>query len=168
MIYNLILDDKFKEIDEEANKDLDNLQNNKDLFFGEEKQATFLLGIDIIYAKFGVGGKYEKQYREQLLSVMAETVDCLDGQKTSINTVKSYFTDNALVNNLIRDKNSRRQKVAIDILTLNKQQIRKDSSKKFMQVRRTMYDSVSNLFMINLGYLMRIMFKWASKTKNPY
>jgi hypothetical protein len=37
-----------------------------------------------------------------------------------------------------------------------------------MQIRRTMYDSVANLFMINLWYLMKIMFKWASKTKNPY
>jgi hypothetical protein len=51
---------------------------------------------------------------------------------------------------MINDKNYTKLLVANDILALNKKQIRKDSSKKFMQIRRTMYDSVANLFMINL------------------
>jgi hypothetical protein len=89
-------------------------------------------------------------YKAELVNIRAETVACLDLEKTSVNEIKDYFSENELVNNLIEDKNSRRRKVAIDILTLNKQQVRDDSNKKFMQIRRTMYDSVSNLFMINL------------------
>ena len=168
MVYNIILDDKFKKIDKKADEILDSLEQNKNLFFWEDKEDTFLWWVDKIYELFWEWWEYETKYKKQLASIRAETVVCLDWKKTWIDEVKDYFLDNKTVNNLIKAKNSRRQKVAIDILTLNKQQIRKDTEKKFMQVRRTMYDSVSNLFMINLGYLMRIMFKWASKTKNPY
>jgi len=168
MIYNIILDDKFKKIDKEADEILDSLEQNKNLFFWEDKEDTFLWWVDKIYELFWEWWEYETKYKNELASIRAETIVCLPWKKTWIDEVKDYFLDNSTVNNLISAKNSRRQKVAIDILTLNKQQIRKDTEKKFMQVRRTMYDSVSNLFMINLGYLMRIMFKWASKTKNPY
>ncbi len=168
MVYNIILYDKFKEIDEKADELLDSLEQNKDLYFWENKKETFLWWIDEIYNQFWVWGIFEQKYKKQLPLIIAETIVCLDWKKTAINKVKDYFLENKTVNNLINAKNSRRQKVAIDIMTLNKQQIRKDSSKKSTQIRRTMYSSVSNLFMINLGYIMRIMFKWASKTKNPY
>lgn len=168
MVYNIILADKFKKIDKQADEILNSLEKNKNLFFGSEKEETFLWWVDKIYELFWEWWEYEQKYRNQLTSIRAETVNCLAWKKTAVNKVKDYFLQNETVNNLIRAKVSRRQKVAIDLMTLNKQQIRKDSSKKFMQIRRTMYDTVSNLFMINLGYLMRIMFKWASKTKHPY
>lgn len=168
MVYNLILDDKFKPIDNKADKYLDDLQKNKNLYFWEDKKQNFLLWINDIYKKFWVWRDFEKAYKEALGDVITETLKCLYLEETSINKVKNYFPDNDLVNSLIKVKNSRRLKLAIDILVLNKQQVRKDASKKFMQVRRTKYDSVSNLFMVNLWYLMRLMFKWTSKTKNPY
>jgi hypothetical protein len=42
MIYNLILDDKFKKIDEEADKYLEYLENDKTRFFGSEQKEPFL------------------------------------------------------------------------------------------------------------------------------
>ena len=167
MIYNLILDDKFKKIDEAADEYLEYLENDKARFFWPEQKEPFLRWIDEIYEAYWKQWKFYKNYIDQLAEVRVETVECL-WWKTSVVEIKNKFESSNQVNNLIEDKLSRRRKVAIDILTLNKQQIRDDSSKKFMQIRRTMYDSVSNLFMINLWYLMRIMFKWASKTKNPY
>ena len=167
MIYNLILDDKFKKIDEASDEYLEYLENDKSRFFWPEQKEPFLIWIDEIYELYWKQWKFYKDYIDQLVEIRSKTVECL-WWKTSIVEVKNKFKISNQVNNLIEDKLSRRRKVAIDILTLNKQQIRDDSNKKFMQIRRTMYNSVSNLFMINLWYLMRIMFKWASKTKNPY
>ena len=167
MVYNLILNDKFKKIDEAADGYLEYLENDKSRFFGPEQREPFFRWVDEIHEAYWKQWKFYKDYIDQLAEVRAEAVECL-WWKTSVVELKNNFEKSNGVNNLIEDKLSRRRKVSVDILTLNKQQIRDDSSKKSMQIRRTMYDSVSNLFMINLWYLMRIMFKWASKTKNPY
>ena len=168
MIYNIILDDKFKEIDKEADLYLDSLENDKTRFFWPDQREPFLRWVDEIYEAFWKNKWFYNAYKAQLVDVRAETVACLPKSKTSIDEIENYFLNSGLLDSMINDKNSTRLKVANDILALNNQQVRKDSSKKFMQIRRTMYDSVANLFMINLGYLMRIMFKWPSKTKNPY
>ena len=59
------------------------------------------------------------------------------------------------------------RQVAYNILMLNKQQILKDERKKYVQEERTKYDKLLNAFMINLGYLGRILHKWPSKITNP-
>jgi len=168
MIYNLILDDKFKEIDEEANLYLDFLENDKTRFFWPDQKEPFLRWVDEVVEAFWKDWTYYNHYKNQLVSIRAETVACLPKAKTSIDEIESYFLNSGLLDSMINDKNSTRLLVANDILSLNKQQIRKDSSKEYMQQKRTMIESLSNIFMVNLGYLMRIMFKWASKTKNPY
>jgi hypothetical protein len=45
-------------------------------------------------------------------------------------------------------------------------QIRKDNKKEFFQVRRSAYDNLLNIIMINMGYLERMWHKWPSKTKD--
>jgi len=168
MIYNLILNEHFKEIDKQADLYLDSLENDKTRFFWPEQREPFLRWVDEGVEAFWKDWHFYKLYKTELPKIRVETVACLPKTKTSIDEIENYFLNSGLLDSMINDKNSTRLRVANDILALNNQQVRKDSSKKFMQIRRTMYDSVANLFMINLGYLMRIMFKWASKTKNPY
>jgi hypothetical protein len=45
-------------------------------------------------------------------------------------------------------------------------QIRKDDKKEYFQERRSAYDKVLDLIMVNLGYIERIWKKWPSKIKD--
>jgi hypothetical protein len=59
------------------------------------------------------------------------------------------------------------KKVSYDLLKLNKDSVRKDDRKKYVQKERTMYESIVDLFNVNIGYLERVWMKWPTKTKNP-
>jgi len=166
MTYNIILDKKFKKIDKEANEILESLEQNKDLCFWEKKQKNVLQCEDDIYKLFQEWWVFDQKYQAVLPEVRAETVNCV--WPTWVDKIKDYFLNSNKVNQLIKFKNSRRLKIANDFMLLNKQQVRKDNKKKFMQVRRTQYDSVANLFMVNLWYVFRLAFKWVNKTKHPY
>jgi len=60
------------------------------------------------------------------------------------------------------------KEVAVDIMKTNKHEIRVDDRKTHTQKQREKYDSVLDLFRINLSYMERIWKKWVSKTKNPH
>jgi hypothetical protein len=94
-------------------------------------------------------------------------MDCL-WWKTSSSQAGNFFLSSGQLEKLILDKNNIRKSVSYDVMKLNKQSVRENSKKEYVQQKRTHYSLVSDFFMISLWYLMRIMQKWASKTKNPY
>jgi hypothetical protein len=55
-----------------------------------------------------------------------------------------------MIQNLVLKKLNARKQVAYDIMKLNKQKVRKDQKKLYVQKKRTHYDVVSNLFMVNI------------------
>ncbi len=171
VIYNIILDKQFKVIDEKANEYLDVLEKNKDYYFGPNRKAPFLVAIDDIEKYFGIDGVFYNQYYKACdwsnpEGIMQETVSCL-GWATSI-SVSKWFFSNSLCITLAEQKLKLQKKTAYNILELNKQAVRTDSKKLYVQEQRGFYNVVVDLFMFNLGYLLRLSQKWASKTKNPY
>jgi hypothetical protein len=55
-----------------------------------------------------------------------------------------------MIQNLVLKKLNARKQVAYDIMNLNKVKVRKDQKKLYVQEKRTKYDLVSSLFMINI------------------
>ncbi len=171
VIYNIILDKQFKVIDEKAVEYLDTLEKNKDYYFWPNRKAPHLAAIDDIERYFSVDGIFYNQYYKACNwsnpeGILQETVDCL-WWVTSINVSKNYFS-NSLCIAKAKQTLSLQKKTAYNILELNKQAVREDSKKLYVQKQRSYYNIVVDLFMVNLGYLLRLSQKWASKTKNPY
>lgn len=166
MIYNIVLDHKFKIIDEEANKYLSDLEKGKSQYFWPDQKEPFLVWIDQIEASFWKYWYFYNKYYKVVPEIILETIAC-NWWNTSEWTVKDYFPRSNMIENLILKKINTRRQVAYDILNINKQTVRKDEKKRYVQQKRTHYDIVSNLFMINIWYILRILHKWASKTKNP-
>lgn len=58
------------------------------------------------------------------------------------------------------------KQVALDILALDKMEVRKKNLQKFMADEHSKYEKLLDLMMINLGYLDRILHKWIKKLQN--
>ena len=171
IIYNIILDKQFTTIDTKAAEYLDVLETNKDYYFWPNRQAPFLVAIDDIQRYFGIDGIFYNQYYKACNwanpeGIMQESVSCL-GWVTSI-SVSKWFFSNSLCMSLAEKKLKLYKQTAYNILELNKQAVRSDYKKTYVQEQRGFYNVVVDLFMVNLGYLLRLSQKWASKTKNPY
>ena len=171
IIYNIILDKHFKKIDEKADEYLTSLDENKDYYFWPNRKEVYFKWIDKNIKHFSLEGTfYNQYYRECDASnsewILQETLSCL-WSKTSIKASKDFFS-NSLCIRLAERKLAVRKRVAQDTMLKNKQAVRKDEMKKYVQEQRSHYEMVVDLFMINLWYLLRIVQKWATKTKNPY
>ena len=78
----------------------------------------------------------------------------------------SDYFDEQNCQRLVQTKLEVYKQVSYDILKLNKSEVLNNSTTLVTQDQRTKYDSIIDLFMINLWYLERIWKKWPSKTKN--
>lgn len=169
--YQIVLDFKFKEIDEEVESYLDKLEKSKDLCFWENKSLSYLECIQDIYDRFKIYWKYWEVHNNYCSaiweeSIIQETVTCLWWETTVLN-VQNYFNETDCME-LADYKMSIYQEVALNILKINKQSVIKDARKEYVQEERSTYDTVLDLFMINLWYIERIWMKWPSKTLYPY
>lgn len=170
--YNIILNDLFKKVDKEADKYLTDSEKAKNRFFGPEQKEPFPKWVDEIEKLFSKNWYYYNKYKNLVSSenpkwVIQETMKCLWWK--SLNTeVKDYFFKSSTIEKIISDKNATRAKVAYGTMKLNKNAVRKDEKKKYVQKQRTHYTSVSDLFMVSMKYLIKILQKWPSKTKHPY
>ncbi len=171
IIYNLILDKQFKIIDEKAVEYLNTLEENKDYYFWPRRQAPYLVAIDDIEKYFWIDGVFYNQYYricnwKNPQGILQKTVACLWGT-TSINVSRWFFSNSLCISKASKTLELQK-KTAYNILELNKQAVRADSKKLYVQQQRSYYNIVADLFMVNLWYLLRLSQKWASKTKNPY
>ena len=166
MIYNLILDIKFKEIDKKADEYLLWLEENKSRFFWPKKKETYIDWIIEIEKKLGKYGFFYNKYMKENKLIISDTINCI--WKTQVWVVKDFFWSSSLINNLVIKKINIRKQVAFDILLLNKKQVRADSKKLYVQQKRTNYDLISNLLLENMWFLLRIAMKWATKTKTVW
>lgn len=176
ILYNLILDKRFSEVDTDAYAFLRWITDSKDYFFGEDAQASYFQWVEIINLKFWNNGEYWKRYKDFCTasgedSVIRETFSCLSSMaeaevvRSSSDTIREYLEETNCMG-MAEAKLRIYELVAYDTLKINKAVVRKDNRKKFMKKQRTKYGDVLNLMRINLGYMERIWKKWPSKTKD--
>nr|MDD3720339.1 hypothetical protein [Candidatus Gracilibacteria bacterium] len=165
--YQIILDLKFKEIDKEAVKFLDSLQKGKDYYFGPNKQATYIDGINYINEAFGKYGTLWKKYKSfcdptDNTSIIKDYLSC--SKYTTTVEASQYFTETECMT-LVEYKLNTFKKIAYNVLGTNKLQVMRDYRKKQFQTTRTMYDNLIDNMNINLDDITKINNQWNYKTQ---
>ena len=170
IIYNIILDEKFKPIDKEANEYLEKLEKNKNYYFWENKKKSFFDWSDDIEKKFGINWDLYAKYYYACWDILVESISCIKERNNewwNVWKLVEILNDSTCIE-LAKLKLSVRKKVAYNNLMWNKKSIKRDQMKKYEQIQRTKYSSLFDLMMVNIWYWMRIAQKWPSKTKNPH
>lgn len=169
IMLQIILDKEFKKIDKKIESSISLLEQNKDYYFWANSKKSFLTEIDALESEYSLYWKYWKQYLElcnpyNKKSILAQTIWCFWNEMSQYRT-SDYF-DEQNCQRLVQTKLEVYKQVSYDILKLNKSEVLNNSTTLVTQDQRTKYDSIIDLFMINLWYLERIWKKWPSKTKN--
>jgi len=165
IIYQIVLDQEFKIIDQEIEFYLNNLEQQKDKYFWKNAKITYLWAIDEITRLFYAWWVYSKKYDKICGIQIIKEVQLCQSWKININNAISAF-GNSTCSELARIKLNIYKKVAFDILMLNKIQVRKDTFKKYTINEIKKYDKLIDVMMINIWYMERILKKWTSKIKN--
>ncbi|MDP2090108.1 MAG: hypothetical protein Q8K30_00795 [Candidatus Gracilibacteria bacterium] len=163
--YQIVLDTLFKNLDDQMDKYIEDLEKEKNRYFGRTRKKTFIDGLNEI----DLQKKYfYKEYSSICgATIMEEVVSCYPDKKTSTQNSKKYFQESDCM--LLVDKKLEIfDEITFSIMMLNKQQIKADDKKMYDQGQRTNYDNLLDIMMINLGYAERIWQKWPSKIQNAY
>lgn len=171
--YQIVLDDKFKEIDQELELYLENLEADKSRFFWKNAKGnledainevnTYLWDRWYFWKQFAWICGQNKTYNWE--TAIEGTLSCL--WKSSIPEGSKYlFWYDSECLALVRTKMHIAESVWYNILALNKAQIRRDESKLYMQAQRTQYNHLLDIMNINLWYLERMWMKLPKKLRN--
>lgn len=167
----IILDKKFKEIDEDIDKYITDLEEYKDYYFGNDAQKPFTDAIDEIENVFWLQWEFWYKYMDLCDpskdgSIVSESLACFNWN-IPMESASGFFDKRAsnTCQDLVKTKLDLNKRVSYDVLKLNKVQIKKDYDKSHMQKQRNKYDELIDEFRINLTYLERMWRKWPSKTK---
>lgn len=169
MLLQIILDEKFKEIDKDAEEYLEKLEASKDYYFWAEPQESFLAALDDISANFGQYESYWKRYDDVCNGIAAaELFTCID-TVANVN-ISSFLSKSGLWNceSLYETKLDIYKQVAYDVLKLNRLAVRQDDRKSYVIEQRDKYSGVMQVMLNILGYMERIVNGWVTKTKNPH
>ena len=176
ILYNLILDDKFKSIDAQAIDFLEWTETEKWYFFWEDAVSTYFQWVELVWLKFGKWGEYWREYYNVCDAanpegILQTTLACYkeenNGESMTISVSAPFFTDWVCMQ-LAETKLVQYEWIGYDILKANKAQIRSDTRKTFQQDQRSKYQVVLDYMRINISYMERIWKKWSVKTKNVY
>lgn len=172
-ILQIVLDNNFKKVDAEVDAYLASLDSQKDKYFGQDSDKTYLDWVNEISKK---SEEFKNKYHAACQTTYNEALSCIwteDSGNISIAQASKYLnnqTNNSswecysLANVKIEIFNN----VSFNILLLNKQQVLKDEKKLYEQETRTKYDWLLDLMIVNMGYMERIWQKWTVKVKNVY
>lgn len=174
-IFQIILDENFREIDDEMDIYFTSLTNSKNLYFWKEATFSYFDWINHIWEK---SNYFKTKYINSCSTIVEEVWKCtindtylLPSEQPSVSN--SFALDYLewskwdcfkLVDVKIEIFND----VAFNILQLNKAQVSRDQKKLYDQEQRIKYNQIADLMMINLSYIERIWMKWPSKIKNAY
>lgn len=163
--YQVVLDSLFKDLDDDMDKYIEDLERAKDRYFWKSRKKNFVDWLNEIDLK----KKYfYKEYSKICWAkIIEEVVSCYDDKKTSTRNAKKYFQESDCML-LVNKKLEIFDEITFSILMLNKQQIKADDKKIYDQWQRWNYDKLLDLMMINMGYIERIWQKWPSKIQNAY
>lgn len=165
--YQIILDEKFKKIDEEIEENyIKKLEENKWYYFWKDKQKNYIDAVNNIISIYRKDWEYGKQYYDVCSGLQTEVIKCLP-PSTQINEAKDYYWGaSTICTRLAKHKLEIYKVLSYDLLLLNKLQVSKDEKKLYVQEERMKYDNLLTKFMVNIGYVERIWAKWPSKIKN--
>lgn len=178
----IIMDLNFKEIDTEMDEYLENLSTQKDKFFAQDSEYSYYDWINEIWEK---SEYFSSKYSEACSTTYTEALSCSvneSSESSSGETSGWSMSHESLIDYIWSNTNDSTwacywlivykidifNKVAWNILLLNKQQVLRDEKKLYEQESRTKYDNLLDIMMINIWYMERIWQKWPSKIENAY
>ena len=166
ILSQIILDYKFREIDEEIYTFLQDLSDNKFTFFSPNAEASFIDWINLIEEKFDI---FTKKYQKACWinwDITQEIIQCYKKPWINIRLVSWDFFKNC--NSLATIKLTNQRQVSYNILKMNKHLIHRDLRTIYQEEQRTMYDKIVEKFYIQLSYIQRIWKKWNDRVKDTY
>ena len=168
----VVLDEKFKEIDKIIEKYLEWLENAKSNYFWPDKKEEFTNAINDIEKYLWPGWEFEKQYKKLCdWEILAESVKCLWNEISNANAdsfLKTYDSQD-MCRTLYKVSLNNYRATAYAILKENKFQIQHDEHKKFTQIQRKKFDELIDDYMIeNRWYLDDVSSDLQSTTKHPH
>jgi len=176
--YQIILDAKFKEIDDKIEDYISKLEENKWYYFWKDKQKSYLDGINNIANIYNTTWEFWNLYYQACKWLSEEVLGCKEDDSlkeyfwtgsTSVQIINAgdYYGDNpTFCTKLANQKLTIYKKVSYDVLLLNKLAISQDEKKTYVQEERNKYDVLLSKYMINIWYVERIWAKWPWKIKN--
>lgn len=173
--YQIILDEKFTKIDDKIEEYLDWLEKNKSKYFWKNAQKSYIEWVDDIERKLAIQWEFREMfYKECSVKsndgswdwwIINDLISCSKYNSISINNARNLLSNNwGDCMGLATVKLYIARQVALNILPLNKYQVRKDEHKLFVKQERTKYDKLIDLINVNLWYMERILKTWPSKT----
>ena len=169
--YQIILDMEFKKIDDDMDKYLENLEKNKNTYFGLWATKNYIDWInDISDAWDRFKNDYKKLCTDIILNqaIICSDKENIKNKSVPIKEAIKYFNNwGTPCATLVDKKISIFNDVAFWVLMLNKLQIKADEKKTYDQWQRSNYDHLLDIMMINIWYIERIWQKWPSKLANP-
>lgn len=161
--YQVVLDMEFKPVDEEMDKYIQDLEDNKNYYFWSSRKKNFIEWLNDVETK----SKYfQAKYLDLCwTTIISKVIDCMEDKKVWIKNIQDYFkttTCRDLVDKKIEIFND----VTAWILMLNKKQVLADEKKLYDQWARNNYNKLLELMMVNLWYIERILAKWPAKLAN--
>lgn len=172
-VAQIALDLNFKEIDEEVDTYIKDLEAQKNRFFWEGASWNYFDAINFIADKVD---EFDSKYRAACIKSLEETSECtnnfaysLEEEQKSVwvSTAIEYLAEGWDCYELINIKKDIISSVSYNILLLNQAQVQKDQQTLYEQDNRTKYNKLIDIMMINLWYIERIWQKTPSLTKNP-
>lgn len=168
VLAQIILDEKFSEIDEEIEDYISRLEESKCEYFGPGASQNFLRAVDDIEKNFPKYGYYWNKYEELCKTgILSELAECTDGVINQEASNYLWGTEKSSCLTLVEVKLYQVRQVGYDLLKLNKSECRQDEHKKYVQEERTKYSELLDLMRNILGYLERMVNGWVTKTQNP-
>lgn len=167
ILMQIILDEKFKKIDKEVEWYIKTLESNKARFFWPSSSESLVEWVDEIEKKLWAkrwSEFYDKYIDICWVWIIKQAADC-EWWLQKVDAA-DFFKDSTC-EALVQTKMTIANQVAYNVIALNKAQVAKDLKKTSFQNRKTKYDKLLDLVILNISYIERIRQKWPSKTKKP-
>lgn len=162
--YQIIFDQKFKEIDKDVENFLETLQSSIQYYYWPEKKESFLDWINYINETFNPNWILWKRYNKfcvpaEVDSILNNFYSCLSADESQkYSTIKEWSTYFSKSNceGLVEYKLFIYKKVAYNLLQVNKLDFLKEFRKKQLKSTREKYDQVIWNMYVNLDNIIRI------------
>lgn len=164
--YQILLDERFNEIDEKIEEHIWKLEEQKWFYFWKNKSENYIDAVQNILNIYNTDWEFGKLYYSVCSWLSKEVIKELWDAVQIKNAAEFYSVESTTCTQLADQKLAIYKQVSYDILLLNKLQVSKDEKKTYVQQERTKYDGLLSKFMVNIWYVERIWAKWPSKTKN--
>ncbi len=149
----IILDVKFREIQEKSLEFLVRLKKDKEAVIKDQNRI-----IDDVTKNFWKQWVYYKEYQKLCKGwILAERISCTEkiaNPEAGLRIKWSNLTESCM--RLANTNLDIYTQVAYDTLKLNKSQIHEDNKKKYMQKERKKYDGILNLMLDIVGHMWRL------------